>query len=96
MGELRDPADQSRFERLVSEAATIAVDHLARGYEVELVTREGSLGFASGPRQRLAVLEALALIQSVPRAAEPLVSGDPRAPQVRVHLDADAPARLAG
>ncbi|MFL6237196.1 MAG: DUF58 domain-containing protein [Thermoanaerobaculia bacterium] len=96
VGELKDPAEQSRFERLVSEAATIAVDHLARGYEVELVTREGSLGFASGPRQRLAVLEALALIQSRPRTAEPLVSGDPRAPQVRVHLDPDAPARLAG
>jgi len=60
------------------------------------VTREGSLGFASGPRQRLAVLEALALIPSRPRTAEPLVSGDPRAPQVRVHLDPEAPARLAG
>lgn len=96
VGELRDPAEQSRFERLVSEAATIAVDHLARGYEVELVTREGSLGFASGPRQRLAVLEALALIQSRPRAAEPLAGSDPRAPQIRVHLDPDSPARLAG
>ena len=96
VGELRDSAEQSRFERLVSEAATIAVDHLARGYEVELVTREGSLGFASGPRQRLAVLEALALIQARPRTAEPLVSGDSRAPQIRVHLDPDAPARMAG
>jgi uncharacterized protein (DUF58 family) len=96
VGDLKDPADQSRFERLVSEAATIAVDHLARGYEVELVTRGGALGFASGPRQRLAVLEALALVQSVPRAAEPLASGDPRAPQIRVHFDAEAPARLAG
>jgi len=96
VGELREAAEQSRFERLVSEAATIAVDHLARGYEVELVTREGSLGFASGPRQRLAVLEALALIQARPRTAEPLVSGDSRAPQIRVHLDPDAPARMAG
>jgi uncharacterized protein (DUF58 family) len=96
VGDLKDPAEQSRFERLVSEAATIAVDHLARGYEVELVTREGGLGFASGPRQRLAILEALALIQSRPRIAEPLVSGDPRAPQIRVHLDPEATARLAG
>jgi uncharacterized protein (DUF58 family) len=96
VGDLKDAAEQSRFERLVSEAATIAVDHLARGYEVELVTREGGLGFASGPRQRLAILEALALIQSRPRTAEPLVSGDPRAPQIRVHLDPEAPARLAG
>jgi uncharacterized protein (DUF58 family) len=96
VGELKDAAEQSRFERLVSEAATIAVDHLARGYEVELVTRGGVLDFATGPRQRLAVLEALAVIQARPREAEPLVSGDPRAPQVRVHLDFEAPARLAG
>jgi uncharacterized protein (DUF58 family) len=96
VGELADAAGQSRFERLVSEAATIAVDHLARGYEVELVTRGGSLAFATGPRQRLAVLEALAVLQARPREAEPLVSGDPRAPQVRVHLDFETPERLAG
>ena len=95
VGELKDPADQSRFERLVSEAATIAVDHLARGYQVELVTRDQTLGFAGGSRQRLAVLEALALVQPLPRGGEPLASGDPRAPQLRVHMD-DSPARLAG
>ena len=95
VGELKDPADQSRFERLVSEAATIAVDHLARGYQVELVTRDQTLGFAGGARQRLAVLEALALVQPQPRGGEPLASGDPRAPQLRVHMD-DSPARLAG
>jgi uncharacterized protein (DUF58 family) len=72
------------------------VDHLARGYEIELVTREGTLGFAAGPRQRLAILEALALIPPRPRGGEPLVSGDARAPQLRVHLDVDSPARLAG
>jgi uncharacterized protein (DUF58 family) len=96
VGELKEPAGQSRFERLVSEAATIAVDHLARGYEVELVTRDQALGFAGGARQRLAVLEALALIQPRPRGGEPLTSGDPRAPQLRVHMDSDSPARLAG
>jgi uncharacterized protein (DUF58 family) len=96
VGELKDPAAANRFERLVSEAATIAVDHLARGYEIELVTRDGALGFASGPRQRLAVLEALALVQARPRDAEPLLSADPRAPQLRVHLELDPPARLAG
>ncbi len=96
VGELRDPAEKSRFERLVSEAATIAVDHLARGYEIELVTREGVLAFANGPRQRLAILEALALVQPLPREAEPLHSADPRAPQMRVHLDSETPARLAG
>jgi len=96
VGELADPADQGRFERLVSEAATIAVDHLARGYEVELVTRGRSLGFGSGSRQRLAVLEALALIEARPRSGEPLQPSDPRAPQLRVHLDTDSPARMAG
>jgi uncharacterized protein (DUF58 family) len=96
VGELRDPAEKGRFERLVSEAATIAVDHLARGYEIELVTRDGALGFANGPRQRLAILEALALVQPLPRMDEPLHSADPRAPQMRVHLDSEAPARLAG
>ena len=96
VGELKDAAAQSRFERLVSEAATIAVDHLARGYEIELVTRGGTLGFATGPRQRLAILEALAVIQTQARENEPLVSGDPRVPQVRVHLDFEVPARLAG
>jgi len=96
VGQLPDLADQGRFERLVSEAATLAVDHLARGYEVELVTRDRSLGFAAGSRQRLAVLEALALIQARPRTAEPLHSADPRAPQIRLHLETGSPARLAG
>ena len=73
----------------MSEAATTALDHLARGYEVELVTRDQALGFAGGARQRLAVLEALALVQPRPRGSEPLASSDPRAPQLRVHLDAD-------
>jgi len=96
VGELKDAADQSRFERLVSEAATIAVDHLARGYEVELVTRDRALAFAGGGRQRLAILEALALIQPQPLNSEPLISGDPRAPQLRMHLESASPARLAG
>jgi uncharacterized protein (DUF58 family) len=96
VGELKDPAEQGRFERLVSEAATIAVDHLARGYEVELVTRDRAVGFAGGPRQRLAILETLALVQPRPRGVEPLTSGDPRAPQLRVHLELGLPARLAG
>lgn len=96
VGELKDAALQSRFERLVSEAATAAVDHLARGYEVELMTRERSLAFAGGPRQRLTVLETLALIQPRPRSAEPLASGDPRAPQLRMHMDLDPSERLAG
>jgi uncharacterized protein (DUF58 family) len=96
VGQLKDPAEQSRFERLVSEAATIAVDHLSRGYEIELVTRDRALGFAGGPRQRLAVLETLAVVQPRPREREPLASSDPRAPQLRVHLEAGPAERLAG
>ena len=87
VGELRDAARRDRFERLVSEAATAAVDHLARGYEIELVTRERVLGFAAGPRQRLAVLELLATLEPGPLRREPLHARDPRSPQLRIHLD---------
>lgn len=87
VGELADPELKLRFERLVSEAATAALDHLARGYDVELVTREATLAFAGGPRQRLAILETLALIAPVPRRPEPLRSTDAGAPQLRLHLE---------
>jgi uncharacterized protein (DUF58 family) len=86
VGEL-DEASRSRFERLVSEAATTALDHLARGYEVELVMRGQALAFAGGARQRLAILESLALVMPGPRQSDPLLSSDPRAPQLRVHLE---------
>ena len=96
VGELADTESQERFERLVSEAATTALDHLARGFEVELVTRDRTLAFSAGPRQRVAVLEALALVTALPRRPEPLVSGDPRAPQIRVHMQTElAGARVA-
>lgn len=93
VGALPDPARRERFERLVSEAATAALDHLARGFEVELVTRDQVLGFAGGARQRLAILEALALVAAQPRRSDTLLSSDPRAPQLRVHMDAAAPDR---
>lgn len=89
VGELKDDMLKSRFERLVSEAATAAVDHLARGYEVELVTRDRSLPFAGGPRQRLAVLEALALIAPYARTREPIGPTDPRSAQLRLHLETE-------
>lgn len=89
VGELKDDTLRSRFERLVSEAATAAVDHLARGYEVELVTRDRSLPFAGGPRQRLAVLEALALIAPSARSRDPLSPTDPRTAQLRLHLETE-------
>jgi uncharacterized protein (DUF58 family) len=94
VGTLTDPALLARFERLVSEAATAALDHLGRGYAVELVTRDLTLDFAGGPRQRLRVLEALALIAPAAgvAGAPTLASSDPRAPELRVHME---PERIA-
>ena len=68
----------------MSEAATAAVDHLARGYEVELVSREGTLPFGVGARQRLAILERLALIEPRPRQRTELYSSDPGARSLRL------------
>jgi uncharacterized protein (DUF58 family) len=95
VGVLEDEAAQERFERLVSEAATAAVDALGRGWEVELVTRERRLPFAGGARQRLRLLEALALVEPVPRASERLTGSDPRAPQLRLGPNALAERREA-
>jgi len=86
VGELSDESDEQRFERLVSEAATAAVDYLARGYLVELVTRDRIVGFGHGGRQRRALLEALALIEPAARSREPLLPSDPSAPQLRLGL----------
>ncbi len=80
-------ADRPRFERLVSEAATAAVELLDRGYEVELVTREEVLTFGRGHRQRQAILETLALVETSPHSSIPLRSSDPRAPELRLTLD---------
>jgi uncharacterized protein (DUF58 family) len=90
-GEVRGPAE-ARFEHLVSEAATAAVDCLQRGYEVELLTRDARLPFASGPRQRWAVLEALALVEARPRSREPLLGSDPRAAELRLSMEPEGAA----
>jgi uncharacterized protein (DUF58 family) len=74
------------FERLVSEAATAAVDHLDRGYEVELVTRGERIPFAAGTRQRRRLLECLALLQPVPRSRAALEPGDRGARLLRLSL----------
>jgi len=81
-----------RFERLVSEAATAADDYLARGHEVELVTRDRRVAFAGGRRQRFAILETLALVGPVPRSSAPLRAGDPRAGELRLALREGEPA----
>lgn len=69
-------AVRSRFERLVSEAATACVEYLERGYEVELFLREGHVGFGSGLWQRRRLLEALALLECQTADAAALVEPD--------------------
>lgn len=84
VGRLEDEEARQRFERLVSEAATTALDYLVRGFAVELVTRDGALPFTLGRRQRVVILEHLALVEPAPRSPEPLRSRDSGAPQVRI------------
>jgi uncharacterized protein (DUF58 family) len=95
VGPLADAAAAERFERLVSEAATAAVDHLARGFEVELVTRDRVWPFSSGARHRRALLEALALVEPRPREGTPLAASDPRAPTLRLAMEGAAAREAA-
>lgn len=88
-GRLRDAAAEGRFEHLVSEAATAAVDHLARGFEVELVSRDGILPFGIGARHRQAILESLALVEARPRQRTELRSSDPGARSLRIAFAAE-------
>jgi uncharacterized protein (DUF58 family) len=90
VGELATPEAAARFERLVSEAATAAVDYLARGFEVELVTRDERLPFASGGLQRRSILEALALVEPRTQAREPLRGGRGDALELRLNLESAA------
>ena len=90
VGELQTSARHRQFERLVSEAATAALDHLDGGYEVSLLTRDADLPFASGQQQRHRVLETLALIE--PRARNPkvLASEVNEEPHLRLSMEAQA------
>ncbi len=72
VGQLVGENEMKRFEILVSEAATAAVEHLKEGWEVALLTRDEWRTFGSGPRQRMAILEILAETQPIPRSSEPL------------------------
>jgi len=92
VGELASPATAARFERLVSEAATAAVDYLARGFEVELITRDERLPFASGPLQRRSILQALALVEPREQERESLRGGRGDALELRLALDPEAAA----
>lgn len=90
-GDLDLEADRERFERLVSEAATAAVDYLGRDYQVELVTRDGRIPFGSGLRQRLTILETLARLEPVPAAVHPLEPSAPQAACLRLRLEGTTP-----
>jgi uncharacterized protein (DUF58 family) len=95
VGALANEEERSRFERLVSEAATACVSYLERGFEVELVTREQHLPFGSGRRHRTAMLTCLALLEPCAREEEPL-HGSRHSPELRLALDQAAPKEQAG
>lgn len=84
VGELADPAEVERFERLVSEAASAVVHYLAEGYEVALTTRGESIPHAGGRIQRQRILTALAVLEVVPRRSQPLWSGRRGAAELRL------------
>jgi len=92
VGRLRSEAEERRFERLVSEAATAAWDHLERGFEVELVTRQRRIAYGSGRRQRDEILTELALIEPSPRGRDALVPGDAAARVLSLGLGAEREA----
>ncbi len=92
----RDPDPKrgsERFERLVSEVATAALDVLERGFEVELVTRDEIVGFGTGWRQRRRILETLALIESVvaPSNGAALLPSSPSVPHLRLAIEDERP-----
>jgi uncharacterized protein (DUF58 family) len=84
VGRLAGAAEESRFERLVSEAASAAVHHLQAGFEVELVTRDDFVPFGRGRSHQLRMLERLALIEARAASAEPLRPAARRGPELRL------------
>lgn len=93
VGDVDERPRRQRFEGLVSEAATAALDYLSQGFEVSLVTRESTLGFATGPSHRFAILECLALVEPLAKDPTPLVAGEIAAPVLRLSMDADLAER---
>lgn len=91
VGPLKSPSERERFERLVSEAATAAHHFLGKGYEVELITREGVIGFSRGQGHRRRILEALALITPVAEESMPLVGSDPESQGLMFSPGGDGP-----
>ena len=92
---LADAAAQDRFEQLVSRAASAAHHHLSRGWEVELLLRDGGVGFGRGRSHRLRILEALALVQPVVAAGPRPVPADPNSAFLLFAMDAEEAPRAA-
>lgn len=67
----QDAAAESRFEALVSEAASACVHYLDQGFEVEFLSRQDHLPHGGGRRQRIAILERLALVERVAASSAP-------------------------
>jgi uncharacterized protein (DUF58 family) len=88
---LARPHFDERFEAAVRRAASLAVDFLERGYEVELRTGDGRVPLGTGPRQRQAILTALALVEPG-LAARTAARGDRLAPESRTVAWAARPA----
>lgn len=86
VGELADSMAIQRFEKLVSEAATAAVDHLEQGFEVELITRDGRLPYRSGAVQRRLILSQLALLEPIAETDTPLVARDTSGAKLRLSM----------
>ncbi|MEO1082846.1 MAG: DUF58 domain-containing protein, partial [Acidobacteriota bacterium] len=92
VGALEDESDVKSFERLVSEAASAAVEALEQGYDVGLLTRDGWLDFATGDRQRRNILEALARIDTHPLDPAPLLGDDEKGLLLRLGGTGAVPA----
>ncbi len=86
-GPLEAESERVRFERLVSEGATAAVDALDRGWEVELVTRESIVPFGTGRQQRRKILERLALIEPAAESRVTLLPSTAGVRQLRLAME---------
>ncbi len=88
-------AAERRFEELVSRAASAAHHHLAQGWEVELLLREGGVGFGRGRSHRLRILEALALVEPVAAEGRRPSPADPNTACLVFAMDGEqAPASV--
>ena len=76
-----DPAALERFERAVSQAASLALAYLRAGYAVALVSADLEVPAAAGPAQEQRILTELARVEHAPPGAA-LRPVDPAAGEV--------------